>query len=72
MLVLSKFRTASRSPWKVKTASTHALEPPDELKLRPVLRQTISFAEADVVISRNRDGIKKSRLPTFHFPSDPS
>lgn len=71
MLVLSKFLTASRSPWKVKTDSTHALEPPEELKIRPVLRQTISFAEAKVVISRSntaltdssRDGIKKS--PTY-------
>lgn len=71
MLVLSKSLRASRSPWKVKTDSTHALEPPDELKIRPVLRQTISSAEAKVVISRSnialtgssRDGIKK--LPTY-------
>lgn len=71
MLVLSKFLTASRSPWKVKTDSTQALEPPDELKIRPVLHKTISFAEAKVVISRSdtaltgssRDGIKKS--PTY-------
>lgn len=78
LLVLSKFFTASRSPWKVKADSIHALEPPDELKIRPVLHQTISSAEARVVISRSntaltgsgRDGVK-SCLPTFHFPSDP-
>lgn len=66
MLDLSKFFTASRSPWKVKTDSIHTLEPPDELEIRPVLRQTISFAEVRVVISRSnttptgssRDGIK--------------
>lgn len=48
MLVLSKFLTASRSPWKVKADSIHALEPPEELKIRPVLRQSISSAEARV------------------------
>lgn len=40
--------------------STHALEPPDELKTKPVLRQTISFAEARVVISRSNTALTGS------------